>query len=89
MPPKRSLTGKREHAAPKSGELLFEIGTEELPYQFVPPAIAHLQEAAERLLAAQRLTHGPIRAFGTPRRLVLVVESLADRQTPALKEVMG
>ncbi|MBD0316495.1 MAG: glycine--tRNA ligase subunit beta, partial [Nitrospiraceae bacterium] len=47
------------------------------------------QEAAERLLAAQRLAYGPIRAFCTPRRLVLVVESLASRQTPVLKDVMG
>jgi glycyl-tRNA synthetase beta chain len=81
----------RKHAAagPEGKELLLEIGCEELPYQFVPMAIAGLREAAERLFKEHRLTHGPLRTFGTPRRLALVVESVANRQTGVVKEVMG
>ncbi|HJU06053.1 MAG TPA: glycine--tRNA ligase subunit beta [Nitrospiraceae bacterium] len=80
---------KNPAADPDGQELLFEIGTEELPYQFVPMAIAGLRESAERLFKEQRLAHGALRTLGTPRRLVLVVEGLAGRQTPVVKEVMG
>ncbi|HTK86584.1 MAG TPA: glycine--tRNA ligase subunit beta, partial [Nitrospiraceae bacterium] len=76
-------------AAPAVGELLFEIGTEELPYQFVPLALTSLRESAERLFKEYRLTHGQIRVLGTPRRVTLLVEALAARQAPIVKEVMG
>src|SRR5262245_18624538 len=86
---KDRLLKKHAAAGLEGKELLLEIGAEELPYQFVPMAIAELREAAERLLKEHRLTHGPLRTFGTPRRLVLVVESVANRQTGVVKEVMG
>jgi glycyl-tRNA synthetase beta chain len=76
-------------AAPAAGELLFEIGTEELPYQFVPLALTSLRESAERFFKEHRLPHGQIRVLGTPRRVTLLVDSLAARQTPAVKELMG
>jgi len=72
-----------------SASLVVEIGTEELPWQFIPPALASLAESAERSLKEQRLTFSAVRTFGTPRRLVLVVESLSKRQAPAVKEAMG
>ena len=64
-------------AIPAVDELLFEIGTEELPYQFVPLALTSLREFAERLFKEYRLTHGQIRVLGTPRRVTLLVEGLA------------
>jgi glycyl-tRNA synthetase beta chain len=76
-------------AVPAVGELLFEIGTEELPYQFVPLALANLRESAERLLKEHRLPHGQLRVLGTPRRITLLVDALAARQAPVVKEVMG
>jgi glycyl-tRNA synthetase beta chain len=72
-----------------AGELLFEIGTEELPAHFIPPALRALAENAERLFKEFRLAHGAIRSFGTPRRLTLAVERLAGKQAAAVKEVMG
>lgn len=76
-------------AAPVAAELLLEIGTEELPYQFVPPALRMLGQQAEHLLKEHRLAYGAVRTFGTPRRLVLVVEALAWRQAAAVREAMG
>ncbi|MGA6826256.1 glycine--tRNA ligase subunit beta [Nitrospira sp. NS4] len=76
-------------AAPSTAELLVEIGVEELPYQFISPALAGLKESAERLLNEQRLTFKEIRTLGTPRRLTLVVEGLAIRQASVMKEAMG
>lgn len=71
------------------GELLLEIGVEELPYQFIPPALVSLREAARQLFEEARLSSRTIATYGTPRRLVLVVEALAHHQTAVTKEVIG
>lgn len=92
MTPKRKSAGLRAAKPPArvaAAELLFEIGTEELPAQFIPPALSALAESAERLFKESRLTHGAIRSLGTPRRLALAVERLAGRQAAAVKDVMG
>ena len=70
--------------AQPAAELLLEIGTEELPAQFVAPALEELSGHATRLLAASRLRHGPMITLGTPRRLALVVEGLAPAQEQSL-----
>jgi glycyl-tRNA synthetase beta chain len=73
----------------RAAELLLEIGVEELPYQFIAPALGALRDGAARLLAEVRLSSGRISTFGTPRRLGLRVEELALHQTAVNKEVMG
>ncbi len=70
-------------------ELLLEIGVEELPYQFIAPALAALKDSAEQLFKDQRLAFQSVRTLGTPRRLTLVVEGLATQQTSMVKEAMG
>lgn len=83
-------TSKKKSARVSSvAELLLEIGTEELPYEFIAPALASLKEHAERLFTEARLSSGFIKTFGTPRRLVLVVEGLATHQAAVVKETMG
>lgn len=72
-----------------AAELLLEIGVEELPYQFIAPALAVLKESAEQLLNDQRLAFQSVRTLGTPRRLALIVEGLATMQTSMVKEAMG
>ncbi|MEP6601915.1 MAG: hypothetical protein ABJB49_08895, partial [Nitrospirota bacterium] len=42
-------------AEPTRWELLLEIGTEELPAQFVAPALAELKQQAVRLFELNRL----------------------------------
>lgn len=76
-------------SAPATAELLLEIGVEELPYQFISPALARLKESAEQLLTEQRLTFQAVRTLGTPRRLTLVVEGLVMQQASVMKEAMG
>lgn len=76
-------------SAPATAELLLEIGVEELPYQFISPALARLKESAEQLLAEQRLTFQAVRTLGTPRRLTLVVEGVVTQQASVMKEAMG
>jgi len=70
-------------------ELLFEIGLEEIPSGYLSPALGDLKAAAGRLLAEQRLAYTALRTLGTPRRLTLLVEDLAERQTDARREVIG
>jgi glycyl-tRNA synthetase beta chain len=72
-----------------AAELLLEIGVEELPYQFIAPALAVLKDSAEQLLNDQRLAFQSARTLGTPRRLTLVIEGLATQQTSMVKEAMG
>ncbi|ULA65284.1 MAG: Glycine--tRNA ligase beta subunit [Nitrospira sp.] len=76
-------------SAPTTAELLLEIGVEELPYQFIAPALARLKESAEQLLTEQRLSFQAVRTLGTPRRLTLVVEGVVTQQASVLKEAMG
>src|SRR5687767_15735468 len=58
-------------------ELLFEIGVEELPYQVIAAARSSLEEQAAFQFGFYGLSSGSIKAYGTPRRLVLEVERLA------------
>lgn len=69
--------------------LLLEIGMEECPARFVGPALADLERIAAEQLAAHRLPHGWVRALGTPRRLSVWVEGVADRQEDVVQEVKG
>jgi len=70
-------------------ELIFEIGCEEIPAGFILPALAGLERLAAEALAAQRLKHGKLFTMGTPRRLTLWAENLADKQEDSEQEVLG
>jgi glycyl-tRNA synthetase beta chain len=90
--PRRPVPPVKKGSRPSpatAAELLLEIGVEELPYQFIAPALAVLKDSAEQLLKDQRLAFQSARTFGTPRRLALVVEGLATQQTSMMKETMG
>jgi glycyl-tRNA synthetase beta chain len=69
--------------------LLLEIGCEELPAAFIDPALLELAELARAGLKEVRLAHGALRTAGTPRRLALIVEQIADRQEDRTREVTG
>ncbi len=72
-------------------EFLLEIGTEEMPSRFINPAIEKMKELFAALAASGRVAieNGQMLAFGTPRRLVLYVPSLAERQQDVSREVVG
>lgn len=69
--------------------LLIEIGVEELPASFVARAMEQMPELAKAALLAARLTHGEMKALGTPRRLSLVVEGVSEAQPDLEEEVLG
>lgn len=70
-------------------DLLLEIGCEELPARDIDPAVDFLQTQMASELAAFNLSYGAVQAFGTPRRLVLVVRDLANKQPDSTLEVLG
>ena len=72
-----------------SRDLLFEIGVEELPAGYIPPALEQLERGITAGLADAHLAHGAVRTRATPRRLALYVESLEERQPDRDEEVMG
>ncbi len=69
--------------------LVLEIGTEEIPASYIPPALAQLAKETAEALEKQRLPHGTIWTGGTPRRLVLRIEALAESQEDVRVEVVG
>ena len=80
--------------APKPNRLpptsfLLEIGSEELPWQMIQPGMTQLAELMDGFLANHRLSHDRMRTFGTPRRLAVLVEGLAAKQTPVVQEALG
>jgi len=70
-----------------SADLLFEIGCEEIPAKMLAAALAALPGQVAAKLAGARLAHGVVKALGTPRRIAVIVQSLADRQ-PDLDELV-
>jgi len=67
--------------------LLVEIGTEELPATDLEDALTQLKKSVPAMLEEQRLGHGEIKIWGTPRRLVVSVDELAPSQ-PDLEELV-
>jgi len=68
---------------------LLEIGVEELPPADLESALAQLKKSIPALLDDLRLTHGEIRVWGTPRRLVIAVDDLSPAQPDLEKVVKG
>src|SRR6266496_3259989 len=70
-------------------DLLFEIGSEEIPAGFIPPALRQLQDDLGKALDDARLAHGEVRAVGTPRRLCVWARDVAAKQPDARTEALG
>ena len=70
-------------------DLLFEIGCEEIPAKKLADQLDAFPKLVEKHLADHRLTHAGIRAYGTPRRLAVIVKGLIDRQPDINEEVVG
>jgi glycyl-tRNA synthetase beta chain len=73
-----------------TGELLLEIGTEEIPSGYLDTALDALRHLAEAFFREHRIGGSEdLMVFGTPRRLVLAGKALAQKQEDAVQEVIG
>jgi len=70
-------------------QLLFEIGTEEIPAGYIKPALSFMEQAARTRFTDLGLKFGQIQSVGTPRRLTLAVDGLQNRQQDRRKEHVG
>jgi glycyl-tRNA synthetase beta chain len=68
---------------------LLEIGSEELPADFAREALPQLRELVRVDLERLRLSFTAVRSTGTPRRLALTIEGLAEWQEDLRAERKG
>jgi glycyl-tRNA synthetase beta chain len=70
-------------------ELLFEIGVEELPALAIEPACAFMKTFLIKNLKENKISFEKLAVFGTPRRLVVVIDDLLEKQPDDEEEIMG
>ncbi|MEY8304136.1 glycine--tRNA ligase subunit beta [Anaerosalibacter bizertensis] len=68
---------------------LLEIGVEELPARFVKTTLAQMEKYVSEKLNEKRIPFDEMKFYSTPRRLVLLIEGLPERQEDLEKEVKG
>ncbi len=70
-------------------DLLFEIGTEEIPAGFLSPSLEQLRQNFIRQAGELQLAFGGVQVMGTPRRMALIVNDLQTRQPDRQEELLG
>jgi len=68
---------------------LLEVGTEELPANFVSSAIAQWQTKIPSSLSSEFLHPATIEYYGTPRRLAVLIRDIPPQQEDREEEVKG
>ena len=68
---------------------LLEVGTEELPADFVSSAIAQWQTKIPASLAENFLNSTAVEYYATPRRLAVLIKDLSEQQADREEEVKG
>lgn len=68
---------------------LLEVGTEELPADFVNDAIRQWKERIPKSLDTELLTPAAIEFYGTPRRLAVLIKDLPVQQNEREEEIKG
>ena len=71
-------------------ELLLEIGTEEIPADYLDNGVRELKRLAESYLGEARIkVEGGLSSYGTLRRLVLIGRGIAENQADAFQDMTG
>ncbi len=68
---------------------LLEIGTEELPYRFIPSAIEQLRKGFEGFLNDSKVGFDKVDVYATPRRLAVIVSGLVEKSSDEEKIIKG
>ena len=68
---------------------LLEIGTEELPYRFIPSAVNQLKKLFEDFLNDNKVGFSDVKVYATPRRLAVIVDGLESKSPDEVKVVKG
>ncbi len=70
-------------------DLLFELGTEELPAGACASALEQLKTSVGAKLSGARLAARSVKTYGTPRRLIVEASGIPSRQPDQLREAKG
>ena len=84
--------GKLPEVATQKSEkedFVLEIGSEELPAEFVDIGCANLEKACRKLLEQEGLSFSNLKTLGTPRRLSAIITDLATSKPAVEKERKG
>lgn len=68
---------------------LLEVGTEELPYRFIPQAIEQLNNGFKNFLNDSKVKYTDIKVYATPRRLAVIIDGLESQTADEEKIVKG
>lgn len=68
---------------------LLEVGTEELPYKFIPQAIEQLNDGFTKFLNENKVQFDNIKVYATPRRLAVLIYGLENATADEEKIIKG
>ncbi len=86
---KKRKNVRADELTSRRADLLFEIGTEELPAAYLGLATEQLRQEARRGFEDAHLPFESLEAFSTPRRLLLVLRGLSGTQHNPPEEIRG
>jgi len=69
--------------------LLFEIGSEEIPAGYIPPALENIKKMMSDKLSTARIDFSAIEVYATPRRITAVLCGVSDTQRDEILELKG
>ena len=73
----------------KDANFLLELGTEELPAGYIPPALDAIKKVFADGLKENRIECGEIGIYATPRRIAVMIAGLAESQREEEVELKG
>jgi len=69
--------------------VVLEIGTEEIPAQYMENALKNLNQLAQKYLEEARINYKEIKVYGTPRRLILFIFHIKEKQKDIFQKIKG
>jgi glycyl-tRNA synthetase beta chain len=72
-----------------NNKYLLEIGAEELPARLINSALEQLGDSTRKVLENERIKYENIELYATPRRLVLIIDGLNEKQDTIEETVKG
>ncbi len=69
--------------------VVLEVGTEEIPAQYMENALKDLKRSAKKYLEKNRINYKEIKVYGTPRRLILFIFHIKEKQEDIFQKIKG
>lgn len=70
-------------------DVILEVGTEEIPAIYIENALRDLRQLAQNDLEEARIKYKEIKVYGTPRRLVLFISCISEKQEDIFQKIKG